>query len=131
MIRRPPRSTRTDTRFPYTTLFRSADDTGSLDTLREALVRDRQKHIASDESEDDIIERMAGEEEFLAQAAAREAGSAETAFEGGNDEVAAEAEAETEAEEPLELAEDDVDVAELAESDDELAEVDDTAEEDE
>src|SRR3546814_9184862 len=26
MIRRPPRSTRTDTRFPYTTLFRSALD---------------------------------------------------------------------------------------------------------
>src|SRR3546814_19044089 len=25
MIRRPPRSTRTDTRFPYTTLFRSGD----------------------------------------------------------------------------------------------------------
>src|SRR3546814_4817858 len=25
MIRRPPRSTRTDTRFPYTTLFRSDD----------------------------------------------------------------------------------------------------------
>src|SRR3546814_19269579 len=25
MIRRPPRSTRTDTRFPYTTLFRSID----------------------------------------------------------------------------------------------------------
>src|SRR3546814_13259190 len=24
MVRRPPRSTRTDTRFPYTTLFRSA-----------------------------------------------------------------------------------------------------------
>src|SRR3546814_14914684 len=27
MIRRPPRSTRTDTLFPYTTLFRSADGT--------------------------------------------------------------------------------------------------------
>src|SRR3546814_9447345 len=27
MIRRPPRSTRTDTLFPYTTLFRSADAT--------------------------------------------------------------------------------------------------------
>src|SRR3546814_13791353 len=27
MIRRPPRSTRTDTRFPYTTLFRSASFT--------------------------------------------------------------------------------------------------------
>src|SRR3546814_4670286 len=28
MIRRPPRSTRTDTLFPYTTLFRSISDTG-------------------------------------------------------------------------------------------------------
>src|SRR3546814_20477590 len=28
MIRRPPRSTRTDTRFPYTTLFRSALGSG-------------------------------------------------------------------------------------------------------
>src|SRR3546814_18850513 len=28
MIRRPPRSTRTDTLFPYTTLFRSCDRTG-------------------------------------------------------------------------------------------------------
>src|SRR3546814_9171171 len=30
MIRRPPRSTRTDTRFPYTTLFRSIDPTDLL-----------------------------------------------------------------------------------------------------
>src|SRR3546814_5003706 len=30
MIRRPPRSTRTDTLFPYTTLFRSQDDFGIL-----------------------------------------------------------------------------------------------------
>src|SRR3546814_6581450 len=29
MIRRPPRSTRTDTLFPYTTLFRSADGVGA------------------------------------------------------------------------------------------------------
>src|SRR3546814_1780393 len=28
MIRRPPRSTRTDTLFPYTTLFRSRNDAG-------------------------------------------------------------------------------------------------------
>src|SRR3546814_20333289 len=28
MIRRPPRSTRTDTLFPYTTLFRSVQDAG-------------------------------------------------------------------------------------------------------
>src|SRR3546814_12444394 len=30
MIRRPPRSTRTDTLFPYTTLFRSADSPAVL-----------------------------------------------------------------------------------------------------
>src|SRR3546814_2373039 len=30
MIRRPPRSTRTDTLFPYTTLFRSAEDDEEL-----------------------------------------------------------------------------------------------------
>src|SRR3546814_16581019 len=35
MIRRPPRSTRTDTLFPYTTLFRSAPIAGTL-PVREA-----------------------------------------------------------------------------------------------
>src|SRR3546814_2177858 len=30
MIRRPPRSTRTDTLFPYTTLFRSSGSTGRV-----------------------------------------------------------------------------------------------------
>src|SRR3546814_14374551 len=35
MIRRPPRSTRTDTLFPYTTLFRSANpDMLSLEAMR-------------------------------------------------------------------------------------------------
>src|SRR3546814_19869357 len=34
MIRRPPRSTRTDTLFPYTTLFRSARDQTLQDELR-------------------------------------------------------------------------------------------------
>src|SRR3546814_3485853 len=38
MLRRPPRSTRTDTLFPYTTLFRSTHDLarrrGALDALR-------------------------------------------------------------------------------------------------
>src|SRR3546814_4267216 len=32
MIRRPPRSTRTDTRFPYTTLFRS--EYGNYDSMK-------------------------------------------------------------------------------------------------
>src|SRR3546814_11246483 len=35
MIRRPPRSTRTDTLFPYTTLFRSADAHERIDLLSE------------------------------------------------------------------------------------------------
>src|SRR3546814_16558780 len=34
MIRRPPRSTRTDTLFPYTTLFRSADEAGQAGRRR-------------------------------------------------------------------------------------------------
>src|SRR3546814_6062540 len=36
MIRRPPRSTRTDTLFPYTTLFRSASAAGTDPNLGEA-----------------------------------------------------------------------------------------------
>src|SRR3546814_3065884 len=38
MIRRPPRSTRTDTLFPYTTLFRSLS--GHIDSLRVLLQHD-------------------------------------------------------------------------------------------
>src|SRR3546814_10035520 len=42
MIRRPPRSTRTDTLFPYTTLFRSIlalqpENTGALEGREDAL----------------------------------------------------------------------------------------------
>src|SRR3546814_18578165 len=39
MIRRPPRSTRTDTLFPYTTLFRSqrGDDVGALSDAQSRL----------------------------------------------------------------------------------------------
>src|SRR3546814_18103615 len=41
MIRRPPRSTRTDTRFPYTTLFRSdASMVTATLTVRGALQSD-------------------------------------------------------------------------------------------
>src|SRR3546814_5791008 len=36
MIRRPPRSTRTDTLFPYTTLFRSWRQAENLDDAQEA-----------------------------------------------------------------------------------------------
>src|SRR3546814_4005606 len=36
MIRRPPRSTRTDTLFPYTTLFRSEEESEESDAERRA-----------------------------------------------------------------------------------------------
>src|SRR3546814_15149773 len=40
MIRRPPRSTRTDTLFPYTTLFRSDQREQQQDAGREYQLRD-------------------------------------------------------------------------------------------
>src|SRR3546814_4594628 len=40
MIRRPPRSTRTDTLFPYTTLFRSAQLAWNLDGRPAAIIDD-------------------------------------------------------------------------------------------
>src|SRR3546814_7744930 len=39
MIRRPPRSTRTDTLFPYTTLFRSSEDAARPRDGRQVLGR--------------------------------------------------------------------------------------------
>src|SRR3546814_21008484 len=41
MIRRPPRSTRTDTLFPYTTLFRSLDPAQGGKGLQNASAQDR------------------------------------------------------------------------------------------
>src|SRR3546814_1262047 len=45
MIRRPPRSTRTDTLFPYTTLFRSCVDTSSEVESRKPLRRRRMLEV--------------------------------------------------------------------------------------
>src|SRR3546814_2427416 len=46
MIRRPPRSTRTDTLFPYTTLFRSLDEPfGALDAKVRKDLRRWLRHI--------------------------------------------------------------------------------------
>src|SRR3546814_15295951 len=56
MIRRPPRSTLTDTLFPYTTLFRSADEDGVghlRDAGRRADAVDPVGHPASPERADD------------------------------------------------------------------------------
>src|SRR3546814_2946710 len=43
MIRRPPRSTRTDTLFPYTTLFRSQGRAGGVDRYVARLFRPHQR----------------------------------------------------------------------------------------
>src|SRR3546814_20997779 len=45
MIRRPPRSTRTDTLFPYTTLFRSWTVEGLTHTRKARTVADRLHHL--------------------------------------------------------------------------------------
>src|SRR3546814_4606718 len=47
MIRRPPRSTRTDTLFPYTTLFRSSDADDGAESEDDA-------HYNSDEDDDSV-----------------------------------------------------------------------------
>src|SRR3546814_14016691 len=50
MIRRPPRATRTDTLFPYTTLFRSGSDRGllrpGLERLRRRFGRLPERYLA-------------------------------------------------------------------------------------
>src|SRR3546814_1773503 len=51
MIRRPPRSTRTDTLFPYTTLFRSYDRAARIEDEAPGSVQARQdglRHGATD-----------------------------------------------------------------------------------
>src|SRR3546814_4484549 len=60
MIRRPPRSTRTDTLFPYTTLFRSGLlEVGAIHTyieLYSRLLVDQQTRIEFDRSEEHTSE---------------------------------------------------------------------------
>ena len=50
---------------PVVSLREIADETVTLDDLREALVRGHQKVIASDEHEDEIIDLMEGEQGWV------------------------------------------------------------------
>src|SRR3546814_6953654 len=45
MIRRPPRSTLTDTLFPYATLFRSRPSAGPMAWSVERAIREQQGHV--------------------------------------------------------------------------------------
>src|SRR3546814_12756315 len=57
MILRPPRSTRTDTLFPYTTLFRSRPDPQPIEAGRGGPRRPRQRR---QEMSDDVIHEGSG-----------------------------------------------------------------------
>src|SRR3546814_10448321 len=67
MIRRPPRSTRTDTLFPYTTLFRSVlEQFGDIGRLRVAVVDD-DPVIGADAEVDRLVRVEFGRLQSLAQ----------------------------------------------------------------
>src|SRR3546814_5225414 len=58
MIRRPPRSTRTDTLFPYTTLFRSETDSAGALIDSAADLRDVARAVAASISPNLLIEKV-------------------------------------------------------------------------
>src|SRR3546814_3523423 len=71
MIRRPPRATRTDTLFPYTTLFRSAGgfrrqeeglDAGRVRLRELARMADQDDLDLNGLSDDELVEQMRSEE---------------------------------------------------------------------
>ena len=79
---------------PVVALREIADDTVSLDGLRESLVKGHQRHVEMDEEpEDEIVELMAAEEGWLGQAgraegtAAAPVGTAAVADEGADDDA--------------------------------------------
>src|SRR3546814_12303599 len=81
MIRRPPRSTRTDTLFPYTTLFRSrlrhriaerARRAGAIEILRDQRAETLLPLAAR--IGDDALDRLTGDEAHDEDAVARDAG---------------------------------------------------------
>src|SRR3546814_15637614 len=61
MIRRPPRSTRTDTLFPYTTLFRSTAGKGAL------AVFNSESDVAAHELDAAIAHQRAGKQARFSQ----------------------------------------------------------------
>src|SRR3546814_13181828 len=75
MIRRPPRSTRTDTLFPYTTLFRSSelDEWAQYSPiLKKILVEERAKRdIASENVSVAQVEALSAPEKRKARAVTR------------------------------------------------------------
>lgn len=87
---------------PVVALREIADGTVSLEHLRDSLVKGRQRHVEMEEPEEEVIELMAGEEDWLRQTPADLGGSDDEAgrrdpFETLEDEN-----------EPAEFADDDI-----------------------
>src|SRR3546814_15668534 len=55
MLRRPPRSTRTDTLFPYTTLFRSADIMVEERLARNLAALGEAQHLAAQRGQAPVV----------------------------------------------------------------------------
>src|SRR3546814_4230157 len=63
MTRQPPRSTRTDTLFPYTTLFRSQDGARRRNRERAGACRDEDRHGAVEAVAERLVDDDPGEEQ--------------------------------------------------------------------
>src|SRR3546814_1614755 len=60
MLRRPPRSTRTDTLFPYTTLFRSATPRRRQPAVLQPAAQLRRADVPGRAGGGDVVEHLAG-----------------------------------------------------------------------
>ena len=86
---------------PVVALREIADATISTDQLGESLVRGHQRHAGAEEPDEEIVDLMAGEEEWLRQAAPEAAEAPDEEAAEAPDEEAAEQTVEaTDAEEP-------------------------------
>src|SRR3546814_21177393 len=74
MIRRPPRSTRTDTLFPSTTLFRSGDQAHASRRLPRQPPHHARDAAAIAEAEGRVAQQRGGREQFLGRRCAAQEG---------------------------------------------------------
>src|SRR3546814_5979249 len=85
MIRRTPRSTRTDTRFPYTTLFRSREEWHALDACALLVQGLRWPDLLVDQGEADDFLTEQLKTELLVEACERNGQKAEIRMQPGYD----------------------------------------------
>lgn len=70
---------------PVIALREIAEETVPLESLRDSLIKGHQKHIESEEPEEEIIELMTGEEEWLQRGIAPDAAAGD--LEGDGDDL--------------------------------------------